>query len=94
VLDVNKIKSQFPRPDRSDVELVDDCIQVCVRQQSEIAGHSKPSIQDRMVKGDAWLGAVVFVWAAVPSRVRQLQPYQQILLGSGRNPMFFDQFIS
>ena len=46
------------------------------------------------MKDDAWLGAVVFTWAAVPPRVRELQTYQQTVIGTGHEPMFLNQFTS
>ena len=91
VLDVDKIKSQFPRPGRGGVKLLHDCVQLGLGQQRKIIRQSKPSIQNRMVKGNAWLGAVMFVRPTVAPRVRQLQSYQQTVLGSSCKPMFLDQ---
>src|SRR6478736_2546630 len=94
VLDVDKIKSQFPRPGRGGVKLLHDCVQLGLGQQRKIIRQSKPSIQNRMVKGNSWLRSVMFVRPTEASRVRELQSYQQTVLRSGCKPMFLDQFAS
>src|SRR5580704_10463718 len=73
MLDVHEIETQLPSQTSRPMEVFDDRFDFTVAEQRIVGGQFQAPVQQRMVVEDAWLGASMFVRAAVPTGVRQLQ---------------------
>ena len=60
----------------------------------KLGGESQPSVQNRMAVEDSRRGPVVRVRTAVASRMRELQPDQEAVVGAGEMAMLLDQNLS
>src|SRR5580658_1371404 len=73
MLDVHEIKTQLPGHECRPMEVFDDRLDFSVGEQRVIGGQPQTPVQYWMVIKNAWFRACVFIRAAVPARVGQLQ---------------------
>ena len=73
------------------MEVFYDRFDFTVGEQRIIGGQLQAPVQQWMVIEDAWFGAGMFVRAAVPTRVRQLQTHYQPIVGAGCQNMLVPQ---
>src|SRR5258708_7955270 len=73
------------------MEIFNDCLDFPVSQQGVVRGQVQALVQKRMVIENAWLWAGVFIRAAIPTRVGQLQTDDQPIVGTGCHNMFASQ---
>src|SRR6516162_8462169 len=94
MLDVDKIESQTLGEFRCPMKIRNDRFYLGVRQKWVIAGESEPLIQNRMMIQNARFGFCVTIRAAVPPRMRQLQPNDQPILRTSGAAVFLNQYPS
>src|SRR6185503_7280091 len=91
VLDVDEVETDLVRQTRGAVEALYDLADLAVRKERVVRRDADPLVENGVVVDDARLRAILRVRAAVASRVRQLQSYQQTVRGARRPPVLLDE---
>src|SRR5258708_6085388 len=88
MLDVDKIKAEFPRDARRAMKLFNDPGNLAIREQRKIARQTKPPVQNRVTIQNARLRPMPRVRFAVAPRMRKLQTNQQPRIRTRSELMF------
>lgn len=91
VLDVHKIESQFPGQAGSAMEVFDDRSNFAVAKNGIVRREFEAAIKNRVVIEDSRLAALMRIGTAEATRMSQLQPKKQPLVGSRDAPMLLDE---
>jgi hypothetical protein len=92
VFNVHEIKTDLPGQERRPMKVLNDRLDFAVSEQRIIGRQLQAPIQERMVIKNARLRAGMFIRAAVPPRVRQLQTDCQAIVAARRQNMIAPQF--